>query len=996
MVDHALDQSNKTADASANSKDPSLCDVQQVAKSLNVDISCGLSSEEAAKRLDQFGPNALAAAPKIPAWKRFLDQFKDPLVYLLIAATIISAIAWFVERAQHKGNSGGEILPFDSIVIIIILIANAVLGYIQESRAEEAVEALARMSAPQTSVLRDGSVVRINTAEVVPGDILVLGEGDAVSADGRLIAAASLRVAEASLTGESVAVSKRPNTLSSAKALGDRTNMVFNGTAVTQGTGRAVVTSTGMRTQVGKIADMLSKSDDEATPLEKEMVHVSKVLGIAVCIIAAVVLASMWLIEGFHSIQDIIDSLLLSVSLAVAAVPEGLAAILTVVLALGVQRMVKHHAVVKKLSSVETLGSASVICSDKTGTLTRNEMTVERVITPSGEVQLTGSGYKPEGRMILIGSADADLAVPQNLATEVLGALGSGCLANDGDLHYDETTKSWQPVGDPTEVSLVVAARKTKADKRYAHLTRVAEVPFTSERKRMSVVVKDGSDSGNLIVCAKGAPDVLLSYCTRIAVAGAVRPLTDGDREDILATVERLSGEAYRTLGMAYRPLGVDSLSKVDGMISNAAGQIADVAEQSDVLESDLIWNGMVGIIDPPRIEVRDSVAQAHRAGIRTVMITGDHPLTATRIARDLGIIGKDEHALTGDELDELLSRDDDNIAFDEAISKTSVYARVAPEHKLAIVSSLQRQGNIVAMTGDGVNDAPAVKSADIGVAMGITGTEVTKESAKMILADDNFSTIVAAVREGRGIFDNIRKFLRYLLSSNVGEVCTVFGGVVFAGALGITQSNSVGVTLPLLATQLLWINLLTDAAPALAMGVDPQTDDVMDRKPRKLTDSVIDRRMWGDIVFIGIIMAAITLIGMDMHLAGGFFTDRSVGIMDHAAQLTHARTMGFTILVFAQMLNALASRSDSQSVFVGLFANRWLWGAIAISVVLQLAVIYIPFLNEPFGTVPLSVTEWFECLGLSMVVLIASELRKCFLRFLAKRKAAKSLTAVA
>ena len=995
MVDHVLDQSKNNASDSAN-QDPSLQNVQQVSQALHVDVTRGLSSEEASKRLAQFGPNALAAAPKTPAWKRFLDQFKDPLVYLLIAATIISAIAWFVERAQHKGNSGGEILPFDSIVIIIILIANAVLGFIQESRAEEAVEALARMSAPQTSVLRDGRVIRIDTTEVVPGDILVLGEGDAVSADGRLIAAASLRIAEASLTGESVAVSKRPDTLQSAKALGDRTNMVFNGTAVTQGTGRAIVTSTGMHTQVGKIADMLSKSEEETTPLEREMVRVSKVLGIAVCVIAVIVLASMWLLEGFHTIQDIIDSLLLSVSLAVAAVPEGLAAILTVVLALGVQRMVKHHAVVKKLSSVETLGSASVICSDKTGTLTRNEMTVERVITPSGEVQLTGSGYKPEGRMVLLDSADADLAVPQNLATEVLGALGSGYLANDGDLHYDESAKSWQPVGDPTEVSIVVAARKTKADKRYSHLTRVAEIPFTSERKRMSVVVKDGSDSGNLIVCAKGAPDVLLSYCTRIAVAGAVRPLTDGDREDILATVERLSGEAYRTLGMAYRPLGVDSLTKVDGMTSNAAGQIADVAEQSDVLESDLIWNGMVGIIDPPRIEVRDSVAQAHRAGIRTVMITGDHPLTATRIARDLGIVGKDEHALTGDDLDNLLSLDDDNIAFDEAINKTSVYARVAPEHKLAIVSSLQRQGNIVAMTGDGVNDAPAVKSADIGVAMGITGTEVTKESAKMILADDNFSTIVAAVREGRGIFDNIRKFLRYLLSSNVGEVCTVFGGVVFAGALGITQPNSVGVTLPLLATQLLWINLLTDAAPALAMGVDPQTDDVMDRKPRKLTDSVIDRRMWGDIVFIGIIMAAITLLGMDMHLAGGLFTDRSVGIMSHAAQMTHARTMGFTILVFAQMLNALASRSDSQSVFVGLFANRWLWGAIAVSVLLQLAVIYIPFLNEPFGTVPLSLTEWFECLGLSMVVLIASELRKCVLRFIAKRKAAKALTIAA
>lgn len=980
MVD-SFDQSVK------NIEDPSLSEVHQVAQALHVDPSHGLSSQEASQRLQQFGRNALQAAPKPPAWLRFLEQFKDPLVYLLLAATVISAIAWFVERAQHSGDSSGEILPFDSIVIVIILIVNAILGYIQESRAQEAVEALSRMSAPQTSVLRDGQVIRIDTAEVVPGDILVLAEGDAVSADGRLIAAASLRIAEASLTGESVAVGKRPDTLQSAKALADRNNMVFNGTAVTQGTGRAIVTSTGMHTQVGKIADMLSRADDEQTPLEREMVRVSKILGIAVCIIAVVVLATMWLMEGFNSVRDVIDSLLLSVSLAVAAVPEGLAAILTVVLALGVQRMVKHHAVVKKLSSVETLGSASVICSDKTGTLTRNEMTVERVVTPSGQVQLTGDGYRPEGRMVLLGAQDAELAVPATLSSEVLDTLGSGMLANDGDVRYDEKEDAWMPVGDPTEVALIVAARKTKADRKHVNFTRVAEIPFTSERKRMSIVAKNDADAGKLVVFAKGAPDVLLSYCTRIFVAGAVRPLTQGDRETILASVEQLSGDAYRTLGMAYRPLGVSSLTDVDGVKTNSAGELIDIAEQSEIIESDLIWNGMVGIIDPPRIEVRDSVAQAHRAGIRTVMITGDHPLTAARIARDLGIIGENARALTGDELDELLARNDDNIAFDDAVNSVSVYARVAPEHKLAIVASLQRQGNIVAMTGDGVNDAPAVKTADIGVAMGITGTEVTKESAKMILADDNFSTIVEAVREGRGIFDNIRKFLRYLLSSNVGEVFTVFGGVVFAGLLGITQPHSVGVTLPLLATQLLWINLLTDAAPALAMGVDPQTDDVMDRAPRKLNDNVIDRPMWGDIVFIGIIMAAVTLIGMDMHLDGGLFTDRSAMTMSHDMQMIHARTMGFTILVFAQMFNALASRSHLQSVFVGLFSNHWLWGAIGVSVALQLVVIYVPFLNEPFGTVPLDFTEWIECMSLALTVLIASELRKVVLRWMHNRK---------
>lgn len=986
--------------------DPSLADAQAVAASLGVDPNTGLSQAEAERRLAQYGPNELASAPPVPKWKKFLAQFKDPLVYLLLAATGISLIAWFIEKANAApGAEGGEILPFDAIVIVLILIVNAVLGYIQESKAEEAVEALSQMTAPQTNVLRDGKIARINTVDVVPGDMVVLGEGDSIPADGRLLAVASLRVAEASLTGESVPVGKNVDTLAEAKALGDRANMVFNGTSVTQGTGRAIVTSTGMRTQVGKIADLLQATDDDDSPLQKEMNYVSKILGIAVCIIAAVVLVALALTEGFNDIHDVIDSLLLSVSLAVAAVPEGLAAILTVVLALGVRRMAEHHAIVKKLHSVETLGSASVICSDKTGTLTRNEMTVERVVTPSGEVQLTGTGYAPEGRMVAI--RDAGLMPTPSPAQdaaqlEAVAVLAVGALANDGELRENvdageasaASATTWEAVGDPTEVSLIVAARKVKADRKYANYTRVGEIPFTSDRKRMAVVARDNADAGRLTVFAKGAPDVLLGYCSRIAVNGAVRPMTQGDRQQILAAVERLSAEAYRTLGQAYRPLGTASLADVPGVRINAAGHVADIADQSDVLESDLIWVGMVGIIDPPRTEVRDSVAEAHRAGIRTVMITGDHPLTAARIASDLGIIETDRNGsaagaddlsgkvLTGVQLDEL----PDEQAFDKATREISVYARVAPEHKLKIVESLQRQGNIVAMTGDGVNDAPAVKTADIGVAMGITGTEVTKQSAKMILADDNFSTIVEAVREGRGIFDNIRKFLRYLLSSNVGEVFTVFGGVMLAGFLGITQPGSQGVTVPLLATQLLWINLLTDAAPALAMGVDPSTDDVMARKPRKLTDRVIDGQMWGDIIFIGLIMAAVTLIGMDMHLAGGLFTDRSVDAIGHDAQMTEARTMGFTILVFAQMLNALCSRSHDQSVFVGLFANKWLWGAIALSTLLQLAVVYVPFLNTAFGTVPLSAGAWVECLGLAMIVLVASELRKCVLRAMHRR----------
>ena len=970
-------QEVKAQQALLNDVDPSLTDADQVAQALNVDPRTGLSSDEAKRRLDKFGPNELASAPPVPKWKKFLQQFQDPLVYLLLAATAISLVAWIIEKVNAAPGAEGEALPFDSIVIVLILIVNAILGYMQEAKAEEAVNALSEMTAPTSNVLRNGRVERINTTDIVPGDILVLGEGDTVPADGRLLAAASLRIAEASLTGESVPVGKKPATLDSAKALGDRANMVFNGTSVTQGTGRAIVTGTGMNTQVGKIADLLQSTEDEATPLQKEMNHVSKILGIAVCIIAVVVLLALAVLEGFHSVHDVIDSLLLAVSLAVAAVPEGLAAILTVVLALGVQRMAAHHAIVKKLHSVETLGSASVICSDKTGTLTRNEMTVERVVVPSGEVELTGTGYAPEGDMVSIDGS----AVPENVANEVLATLGAGTLANDGELRAGEKPGTWEIVGDPTEVSLVVAARKTHADKKFAHFDRVAEIPFTSERKRMSVITRNATDAGKLTVFAKGAPDVLLSYCDRIYVNGAIRKLTEGDRQDILDTVERLSREAYRTLGEAFRPLETDSLAQIPGIRTNSAGEISDISEQAEAIEAHLVWCGMVGIIDPPRTEVRDAVAEAHRAGIRTVMITGDHPLTAARIASDLGIIAKDSKALTGDELDAM-----DEAQLDKATSEVSVYARVAPEHKLKIVESLQRQGNIAAMTGDGVNDAPAVKSADIGVAMGITGTEVTKQSAKMILADDNFSTIVAAVREGRGIFDNIRKFLRYLLSSNVGEVFTVFFGVVFAGWLGIKNPESVGVTVPLLATQLLWINLLTDAAPALAMGVDPMTEDVMNRKPRKLTDRVIDGAMWGDIVYIGIIMAAVTLIGMDMHLTGGLFTDRSVDAMGHDAQMVEARTMGFTILVFAQLFNALASRSHLQSAFVGLFSNKWLWGAIVLSMVLQLLVIYVPFLNTAFGTTPLPPMAWLECIGLAFFVLVASEIRKVFLRMRAKK----------
>ena len=969
-------------DTKTTTPDPSTLEASAIALSLNVDMNSGLTADETAKRLEQYGWNELESAPPVPAWKKFLLQFKDPLVYLLIAATVISVIAWFIERTQ---GTSSESIPFDAIVIMIILILNAILGFIQENKAEAAVEALSKMTAPEATVLRDGKQQRVPTTSIVPGDILILSEGDTIPADARLISAASLRVAEASLTGESVPVSKKPAVMNTVKALGDRANMVFNGTSITQGTGKAIVTSTGMHTQVGKIAGMLADDKQDDTPLQKEINKVSKMLGIAVISIAAIVLIALGIMQGFHDAHDIIESMLLAVSLAVAAVPEGLAAILSVVLALGVQRMAKHHAIVKELSSVETLGSASVICSDKTGTLTKNEMTVETVCIPTGNFKLSGSGYEPSGVLSTIDGNDAN----ENDANNVKLTLGIGSIVNDADLRNEND--KWMILGDPTEASILVAYRKLDETMRFRKRERIAEIPFTSDRKMMTSIARDGDNE--LIAYAKGAPDVLLAKCSRIRVGVNVRPLTDDDRATILAKVEELSSNAYRTLGMAYRPFETDKLREINGIRLDAGGEAIDPSEQADILESDFIWTGMVGIIDPPRTEVKPAITEAHKAGIRTIMITGDHPLTASRIASDLGIIDGNAYndkyptALTGDKLDELINTNDDMKSFDDMIAHVSVYARVAPEHKLKIVESLQRNGNIVAMTGDGVNDAPAVKTADIGVAMGITGTEVTKESAKMILADDNFGTIVNAVREGRGIFDNIRKFLRYLLSSNVGEVITVFMGVMLAGVLGLTNPASTEITVPLLAVQLLWINLLTDAAPALAMGVDPISDGLMDRKPRKLTDHVINVNMWMDIVFVGIIMAAVTLIGMDMHLDGGLFTDRSVSMLGHEAQMTEARTMGFTILVFAQLFNALASRSAVQSAFKHLFNNHLLWLAIGLSIILQVLVIYVPFLNTAFGTTPLDLMAWIECILLASIILWATEIYKLIMRAVLKRK---------
>ena len=829
------------------------------------------------------------------------------------------------------------------------------------------------------------------SADLVRGDVLILGEGDQVGADARLLSAAALRVVESSLTGEADAVAKTADAVAPDADLADRTCMVYRGTSVAQGTGRAVVTATGAGTEMGGIARMLQAVDEEDTPLEKEIHAISKTLGAIVVVIAVVVVATLLLLATERTAETFIDALLLGVSLAVAAVPEGLPAILSVVLALGVQRMALHKAVVKRLTSVETLGSASVICSDKTGTLTRSEMTIQEVATASGTTVVTGIGYAPHGEV----APDADRdgrPDPEPLAgalrDEVTVVLSGGAMASDAELAVDDGV--WSVVGDPTEGAFLVAERKLGTEgSREGRFEQVGEVPFTSERKLMSVLYTDAKH-GTTIIVSKGAPDVLLERCTRVreggpvggagtegtsgaaanrpgdsAALGEAVPLTEERRGSFVEHIQDMSGRALRTLGVGYRVLQEDEARRV--ALATGGGD-ADLSE----LERDLVLAGVVGIIDPPRPEAATAVAEAHRAGIRVLMITGDHPATAGRIAADLGIAERGARVLTGGEL----SRMDDG-ALADAVASTNVYARVAPEHKMRIVGALKSQGHTVSMTGDGVNDAPALRAADIGVAMGVTGTQVTKEAAAMVLADDNFATIVDAVREGRRIFDNIKKFLRYLLSSNMGEVLTVFGGVVLAGVIGLGGQSASGVVLPLVATQILWINLITDSGPALAMGVDPSVEDVMGRRPRRPEDHVVDAAMWGGVILIGAVMAAATLGTLDIFLPGGLVDIAGVSTDD----LTRARTAAFTTLVLAQLFNTLNSRSETVSAFSHLLVNRWLWGAIALGVVLQIAVVEVPLLQAAFSTSSLDPLHWGVTVVMASLVLWFDEVRKAVRR---------------
>jgi Ca2+-transporting ATPase len=910
---------------------------------LDTDSVAGLSTAVATDRLAAYGPNELEAAQPEPRWRRIQRQFTDPLVLLLLVAIAISLAAWAIDGADE--------FPLEAIVIAAIVVLNAVIGYWQESKAIEAVEALRRLTATRTTVVRDGEPRSVLSMEVVPGDVVLLAEGDAVGADARLVDVASLRVIEAALTGESAPVEKRAGVIAADADVVERTNMAFNGTAIAGGRARAIVVATGMSTEIGRIATMLERATDERTPLQRQIDWLGRMLGIVVVVLAAIVVGAILLTSDVSGAQEFVDALLVGVSLAVAAVPEGLPAILSVVLALGVQRMASKHAVVKRLSSVETLGSASVICTDKTGTLTSNEMTIVRVASASGEVEITGSGYQPVGQVLQHGRP----VTSATLLEDVGLVLEAGSLANDASMRVGESGR-WEVQGDPTEAAFLVAERKLGlTERRQERYRRVGEIPFSSERKLMTTIdhdreASDGAARTRLMIVTKGAPDVLIDRCSHIRIDGAVVPFTDARRTTVEAAIDRLSDAALRTLAVAYRTFD---------------GPTGPVDES---IERDLVHLGIVGITDPPRPEVGDAIADAHRAGVRVIMITGDHPRTAARIGQQLGLVGPDEPVgVTGRELATMSETE-----FSARVKSDPVFARVAPEHKLAVVEALQERGDIVAMTGDGVNDAPALKQADIGVAMGINGTEVSKEAADMILADDNFATILRAVREGREIFDDIRKFLRYLLASNTGEVLVMFVGVLGAGLLGLTDTAE-GLAVPLLATQILWINLLTDSALALALGVDPAVEDVMDRPPRPVGDRVVDRTMLSTIAVIGCTTALAGLVALDLELVGG--------VLGGSGDIVTARTMVFTTIVLAQIFNALNSRSDCISAFVRPFDNRLLWMAIAVTVSLQVLVVHAKPLNEAFDTVPLDARRWLVCTLLASGVLFVEELHKLFLR---------------
>lgn len=876
---------------------------EEVLEELKVNSTSGLTEKEVQVRLEKYGKNKLKEKPPKSLIVLFFAQLKDMLIYVLLGAAVITiAIGEYV----------------DATIILFVVVLNAAIGVIQEYKAEKAIEALQKLTSPKSLVRREGEVQEINSEDIVPGDIIILDAGRYVPADLRLIESVNLQIDESALTGESVPAEKdaREQHEDEKTSLGDRTNMAFMSTLVTYGRGEGVVAATGMETEIGKIAQILDEDNEELTPLQKRLEELGKVLGFA-----AIGICVLMFVIALIQKRDLFEMFLTAISLAVAAIPEGLPAIVAIVLALGVTRMSKINAIVKRLPAVETLGSVNVICSDKTGTLTQNKMTVVKTYTYGNltEVPKEGTGFV----------ADRDAQV----------------LIKSLVLCSDATHENGQSTGDPTEVALVVLGERYNMERNKLHTEqkRVGEKPFDSDRKLMSTLNegRDNSNNGNKYyrVHTKGALDNLLKISTSALINGQIVSLTEEMKATYLKVAEEMSDSALRVLGVAFKD--TDSLIEPEEM------------------EKELTITGLVGMIDPPRLEVKDSIAEAHKAGITTIMITGDHKNTAVAIAKELGIADSIEQSITGAEIDDFSDEE-----FLQRISKYRVFARVSPEHKVKIVKAFKAQGMIVSMTGDGVNDAPSLKSADIGVAMGITGTDVSKGASDMILTDDNFTTIVNAIREGRNIYNNIKKSVIFLLSCNLGEIITVFLSVLFFWPV------------PLLPTQILWINLITDTLPAIALGVDPGDKDVMRRKPRDPKESFFAQGAGSRAILGGVLIGALTLAAFyfGLHEYGYGLTSENIS----EEVLTYARTMAFVVLAASQLFYSLSMRNFTKSIFqIGLFSNMYLIGAIIIGFILQFGVITVPFLANAFKVHMLSFNDWTLVIAFALIPLMLNEVIK-------------------
>ncbi|ATH91367.1 calcium-translocating P-type ATPase, SERCA-type [Bacillus glycinifermentans] len=858
-------------------------------------IEKGLTEKEVKKRLERHGANELLEGEKTSALALFFSQFKDFMVLVLLAATLVSGFL-------------GEYI--DAIAIIAIIFVNGILGFFQERKAEKSLQALKELSAPQVTALRDGSWVKIPSKELVPGDVVRFSSGDRIGADLRLIETKSLEIEESALTGESLPVSKQSERFQASDvSLGDLKNMAFMGTLVTRGSGIGIVIGTGMNSAMGKIADMLESAGNAATPLQRRLEELGKIL-----IVAALLLTLLVVVAGVVRGHDLYSMFLAGVSLAVAAIPEGLPAIVTVALSLGVQRMIRQKSIVRKLPAVETLGCASIICSDKTGTMTQNKMTVTHVWSEGKTWNVSGIGYDPQGSFSMNGR---DIQVKNHKSLQqvlLFGALcnSSSIIEEDGEFRLD---------GDPTEGALLTAAKKAGFTDRYVgeHFKIVEEFPFDSARKMMSVVAEDAS--GKRFVIAKGAPDVLMKRSSAVYKEGRREPFSKERLAETNTALEMLASQALRTIAVAYKP------------VKESANLSIEKAE------SDLTFIGLMGMIDPPRPEVKQAIKECRDAGIKTVMITGDHVTTAQAIAKQLGLLPRGGKVMDGQTLNELTQEE-----LTEIVEDVYVFARVSPEHKLKIVTAYQENGHVVAMTGDGVNDAPAIKQADIGIAMGITGTDVAKEASSLILVDDNFATIKSAIKEGRNIYENIRKFIRYLLASNVGEILVMLFAMMLA------------LPLPLVPIQILWVNLVTDGLPAMALGMDQPEGDVMRRKPRHPKEGVFARGLGWKVVSRGFLIGAATLA------AFMFIYHRNPDA------LAYAQTVAFATLVLAQLIHVFDCRSERSIFERNPFENVYLLGAVLSSIVLMLVVIYYPPLQPIFHTVPILMADWLLIIGMSAI----------------------------